>query len=319
MIELRQVKKAYGRLEAVRGINFQADAGEVVGLLGPNGAGKTTTIRMVTAFMPPSSGSVSVGGFDTVSDSRAVRSRIGYLPESAAFYPEMRVFDYLRHRATLLGVPRSDRDRAIERSMERCWLTDVRRRRVGQLSKGYRQRVGLAAALVHDPPVLVLDEPTSGLDPAQIIEMRHLIRELGEDKTMLVSSHILPEVERTCDRVVVIARGGIRADGRLDELSGSLRSGATYVLESTGADPRAAFSGVPGVERIAIEPAEGSGASDWTRTTIHTASGTPDLREALAKAASDAGLIVRELRRDEPSLEELFVRLIDAAGEEETK
>ncbi len=213
MIEATDVNKFYGRFQAVRSLSFRISEGEVVGLLGPNGAGKTTTIRMVTGFLPASSGRIEVCGKDTIRHSLAARRNIGYLPESNPLYPEMRVMDYLTFRARLHGVRASKRQQAIGRSIERCWLADVAKKRIGHLSKGYRQRVGLAAALIHDPRVIVLDEPSSGLDPTQILETRNLIRELAKDRTVLVSSHVLPEVERTCDRVIIIVRGEVRADG----------------------------------------------------------------------------------------------------------
>jgi len=318
MITLERVTRSFGRIRAVRGISFEAPRGQVVGLLGPNGAGKTTTIRMITAFLPPSAGSVRVDGLDTIDRSREVRARIGYLPEAATLYPEMRAEDYLAHRAALHGVPRRRREAAIERSVERCWLRDVRRRRIGHLSKGYRQRVGLAAAMLHDPPVLILDEPSSGLDPTQIVQMRSLIRELGQDKTMIVCSHILPEVERTCDRIIMIARGRIRADGAIADLVDPLRGAARYIIEARpaeGDDAQRLFEDLPEVAETRREAAPE--AHGFVRLSVTPWPERGDLRERLAEAARDRGALIRELRRDTPTLEQLFVRLVDAAEEEE--
>ncbi len=311
MIEVRSVHRRFGGVEAVRGVTFRAEQGQVVGLLGPNGAGKTTTIRIITGYLPPTSGRVLVDGLDSVDDTRAVRRRLGYLPETTPLYPEMRVRDYLHHRGRLYGLRRLERAAAVERAVQRCWLTEVRTRRSGELSKGYRQRVGLAAAMLHDPPALILDEPTSGLDPAQIVEMRSLVRELGADKTMLVSSHILPEVEATCDRVVMIARGRVRADGTLEELSRGRRGRAPIHMEihRTGdAETTAApLRAVAGDSRIRVEKIEGD--DQWIRVIVEPPESAGDLREALARAAQEAGLLVRELRRDAVSLEQLFIEL----------
>ncbi|VAX40445.1 Gliding motility-associated ABC transporter ATP-binding protein GldA, partial [hydrothermal vent metagenome] len=215
MILVREIRKSFGRVDAVRGISFAIEPGEVVGLLGPNGAGKSTTIRIITSYLSPDEGSVRIDGFDTHSDSLQARQRIGYLPESAPLYPEMSVKGYLDYRARLFCLDRRARQRAIGHAMDRCRIADVARRRVGHLSKGYRQRVGLASVLLHDPPVLILDEPSNGLDPSQIRETRSLVHELAENRTMIICSHILPEVERLATRLIVIAGGLVRADGRL--------------------------------------------------------------------------------------------------------
>ncbi len=320
MIEVRDIHKNFGDFRALRGVSFSAARGQVVGLLGPNGAGKTTTIRVITGFLPPSAGQVLVDGLDSVDQTRAVRARIGYMPESTPLYGEMRVCDYLHHRGRLFGLPRARRRAAVDRSIDRCWLRDVRRRRIAHLSKGYRQRVGLASALLHDPPVLILDEPTAGLDPSQIVETRRLIRELGADKTMIVSSHILPEVELTCDRVVIIARGRVRAAGAIEDLVQPLHDAARYVVEARprnaagAADVAGAFERAPQVAAVHREPGPDDG---WARLAITPWPDAPDLRETLALAAQSAGLLVRELRRDVPTLESLFVRLLSRAHMEE--
>jgi len=222
MIEARGLSKRYGDLVAVDGVSFQVGPGEVVGFLGPNGAGKTTTMRMLTGFMPPTDGTALIDGHDVFADAQAARRAVGYLPEMPPLYPEMDVQGYLRYVATIHDVPRSERRAAVDRALERCGLTDVRRRLIGALSKGYRQRVGLAGAIVHAPPVLILDEPTVGLDPIQIQEIRSLIKALasGEgEHAVILSTHILAEVEAICGRVILIHRGRKVQDAPLSELT----------------------------------------------------------------------------------------------------
>ncbi len=219
MIEVKDLYKRYGAVEAVRGVSFRIDDGQVVGLLGPNGAGKTTTMRMLTTFLPPTAGSATVAGFDIRRQSDEVRRNIGYLPETPPLYLELTVKEYLRFVARIKGVPGKQIPEAVNRMVDRCGLKDVYNRLCGQLSRGYRQRVGLAQALIHQPKVIILDEPTSGLDPAQIIEIRTLIRELKGKHTVVLSTHILPEVAETCSRVIVIARGRISIAGELAALT----------------------------------------------------------------------------------------------------
>ncbi len=333
MIQISHVSKVYGTFPAVQDVSLEVGSGQVVGLLGPNGAGKTTTIRMITGFLPPSGGTIKVCGHDTIDDSIAARRNLGYLPESAPLYPELRVKDYLAFRAKLFGLCRGDRKKAILRAGDRCKLLDVMGRRIGHLSKGYRQRVGLAAAILHDPPVLILDEPSNGLDPTQIRETRTLIRDLAMNRTVLVSSHILPEVERTCDRVVIIARGRIRADGAPSDLLARMlkQVPAKHSLEmfvETRADPEmggrseldriaARIKSLPGVASIAREPIPGekpeSGihVAEWVRLVILPEPTHPDLREPIARALSLGGILYRDLRRQAPTLEQLFMRVIE--------
>ncbi len=218
MIEVQALTKYYGEYPAVRSISFSVPKGRVVGFLGPNGAGKSTTMRILAGFLTATSGTARIAGFDVFRDPIAVRRRIGYMPESCPLYGELRVDEYLRFRAGLKGLGRRDTRARLDYVTGKCWLTDVRRQLVGTLSKGYRQRVGLADALLADPPVLILDEPTAGLDPTQIRETRKLIRELGQEHTMLLSTHILSEVEMACDSVIVIAQGKVAEDGSLDEV-----------------------------------------------------------------------------------------------------
>lgn len=314
MILVRRVHKSFGSVQAVRGVSFEILRGQCVGLLGPNGAGKTTTIRMVTGFYPPTSGDISIDGHDMVEDSMGARRIIGYLPESTPLYPEMRVQDFLDHRARLFGVVRSRRKSAIRSAAEQCRVTDVLRRRVGQLSKGYRQRVGLAAALVHDPRVLVLDEPTSGLDPTQIRETRSLIRTLSQNRTVLVSSHILPEVEKTCDRVIIIAGGRVRADAAPRELiEGAAGQGlctvqawAPTVAER---DRVAAILGsAAGGAEVGAEWSEGQ---EWTTFSVRPRVEGADVREPILRALVEGRVRVREVSRAAPSLEQVFVSLIE--------
>jgi len=299
MISVRDIHKSYGKVRAVRGVGFALEPGRVTGLLGPNGAGKSTTIRIVTGYITADSGSVEVAGH--TGDPVAARRALGYLPESAPAYPEMTPRSYLSYRARLYGLDRAARRRRVGFVLERCRIDDVAARRIGQLSKGYRQRVGLAAALVHDPPALILDEPTSGLDPAQIRETRSLVRELGEDRTVLVSSHILPEVERLCDRVIVIAGGKIRADAAVADLAVTGRC----VAEADTHEPGwlRDFAASPAIERL---------DDRWSRFTFES---DADPREAVARAAAGAGVTLRELRRDAPGLESFFVRAIEAEDE----
>ena len=223
MIEVEGLSRRYGDVVAVSDVSFNVQRGEVVGFLGPNGAGKTTTMRMITGFLPPSQGQVAVAGHDLEAAPLDARRAVGYLPETPPLYPEMRVSDYVRYVAALKDVPRSERSEKAEKALEACALADVSRKVIGRLSKGYRQRVGLAQAIVHEPEVLVLDEPTAGLDPQQINEIRRLISDLAEEegRTVILSTHILPEVENICKRVLLISGGRIRLDGPLDEVRGT--------------------------------------------------------------------------------------------------
>ena len=226
--------KRYGDLVAVRDASFSVERGEVVGFLGPNGAGKTTTMRILTGFLPPTAGSVRIAGHDMLEDPIAARRAIGYLPETPPLYPEMRVDDYVAYVAGLKDVPRAERAAHVDRALDACGLGEVRRRVIGRLSRGFRQRVGLAQAIVHEPQVLILDEPTAGLDPLQIVEIRHMIKGLAESegRTVILSTHILPEVELICGRVVLMADGAIRLDGPLEEVRGDGRLEDVFLREA---------------------------------------------------------------------------------------
>ena len=314
MIEAHQLTRRYGDFTAVDGISFAVPEGEIVGMLGPNGAGKTTAIRMMTGFLPPSSGRVTVGGRDLLADPVAAKREIGYLPENVALYPEMRVEEYLAYRARLEGLDRPAARRAIESALARCLVADVRRQVIGTLSKGYRQRVGLAAAILHDPKVLVLDEPTVGLDPKQIVAIRELIRELGARHTLLLSTHILPEVELLCRRVVIIDRGRIVAEGSPEALRERWLGTSQVRVGLAGApsDPAAAaaaLGALPGVEEVRAEGPE----------TFHLACAAgADPRPDAFRLAVARGWTLRELAMEKASLEDLFVRLTtreEGAGE----
>ncbi|MEZ6165581.1 MAG: ABC transporter ATP-binding protein [Phycisphaerales bacterium] len=322
MILVDRISKSFGSLSAVRDVSFELPSGQIAGLLGPNGAGKSTTIRMITGFLTPDRGKIAIAGHDIQSHATAAKSQIGYLPESAPIYPEMSVRGYLKHRAKLYGVAGRDIGGRVDHAMGQTRISDVAKRRVGHLSKGYRQRVGLAAALVHDPKVLILDEPTNGLDPTQIREARSLIRELSEHRTTLLCSHILPEVERTCDRVIIMAGGQIRADGTPSELIRSAQRSPKYIVE-VRTNPSAGIehalrtlAGVPGVAMSKPAPNQPLDANKgWSIIELEAEPGENDLREAIAASAEDHGLFIRELRTLMPTLESLFVQLVDTAAE----
>lgn len=305
MIEAEGLTKRFSGVTAVEDVTFSVPAGSIAGFLGPNGSGKTTTIRMITGFLPPTRGSVRVAGLDIRRQWREARRRIGYLPESAPVYPEMRVEEFLLFRARLHGVPRPRRRPAIDRAMQRCSLGEVRRRLIGHLSKGFRQRTGLAAALLHDPDLLVLDEPTVGLDPAQVLEFRRLLRALAGECTVLVSSHILSEIEAVCDRVVMLRGGRLIASGDLADFRALGAGASRYVLEAR--EPGNTFAAVPNATQVEAHALEGR----WRRIVVVAAANAPDLRESLAEQAASRGVLLRELRREPETLEELFVRLAD--------
>jgi ABC-2 type transport system ATP-binding protein len=303
MIEVDHLTKYYGPYTAIWDVTFDVGQGEILGFLGPNGAGKTTTMRILTGYMPPSEGTARIAGFDVFKDSLEVRRRIGYLPESVPLYPEMTVEAYLNFVAQLRGVRQGRKDR-VWQVMERIRIDDRADQLIGQLSKGYRQRVGLAQAIVHDPDVLILDEPTVGLDPRQIIEVRELIRELGETHTVILSTHILPEVREVCERVVVINRGEIAAVDTLERLEANLQGNARVrlqVLRDTDLAARLRdLDGVLAVERT------GEGVYE-----VETRQGT-DRRPEIAEAVVSAGAGLLELRPVGLSLEDIFLQLTTA-------
>lgn len=310
MIVATALTKRFGRLTAVDAIDLEVPRGSIVGFLGPNGAGKSTTIRMICGYTAPTSGVVTVDRLDVQRRRLDVLRRIGYLPESTPLYPEMRVREYLKFRGQLFGLTARQRRQAMEYVVRRCWLSDVIRRPIGQLSKGYRQRVGLAAAMLHRPPVLILDEPTAGLDPSQIREVRSLIRELGGEQTVLLSSHILSEVEAICDRVLIIAGGRIRAVGTIDQLRARAMKTTRYVLEVETRVDAEQFRSLPYV--AAVEQSELE--SGWRRISITAKPDAPDLRERIAATVKRLQASIRELHRAAPSLEQLFVQVVTDAA-----
>lgn len=306
MIKVQNLTKMYGTRRAVDGISFSVDEGEIVGFLGPNGAGKSTTIRILTCFMPATEGSASVAGYDCFTESLKVRRVVGYLPENTPLDGQMRVREYLNFRGKLRGMDRAGRQSAIARVTELCWLGDFIDRPINQLSKGMRQRVGLGDALLHNPRVLILDEPTIGLDPTQIRETRNLIHELSRQHTVFLSSHILPEVEATCQRTLIIAGGKIVASGSPTELKERIRGGSRLIAEISGpsADVRQAVGGVDGVTKVEASASD----NGWQRLAIETARGG-DPREAIFNVIKQKGWTLRELRLEVGSLEEFFVQI----------
>ncbi len=306
MLQVQDVHKTFGSVRAVRGVSFAADAGKVTALLGPNGAGKTTTIRMITGFLPPDAGAISVNRFDTLNQSRDARGCIGYMPENTPLYTEMTVRGFLDYRARLFGVRSSARRAVLDRWIARCWLDKVQRQRIGTLSKGYKQRVGLAAALLHDPKLLILDEPTNGLDPEQVRQTRALVRELASDRAVLITSHVLAEVELVCDHVVIIADGQVKADSTPDRLVASSSGISTHIVELQDSAAADWLASLQGVERVTARPTR----DGWTVYEVVARSAELDLREAIASAARAKDVKLRELRRQAPNLESLFLELI---------
>ncbi len=331
MIEIRSLTRKFGHFTAVNDLTLDIPKGQILGMLGPNGAGKTTTIRMLTGYLPPTAGAVQIDGFNSLTESRKVRQILGYLPEANPLYMEMRVEEYLTFRAQLFGLARQNRRKSVDRVIERCWLTEMRKRLIGRLSKGYRQRVGLAAALLHSPTVLILDEPTSGLDPTQIRETRNLIRELAGEHTMVLSSHILPEIEATCDRIIIIAHGQIRADGTIAQLQQQSGDSGRYIVEVPSNNSKellAALNAMSGVGQIQDTDMQGwtrfriNASIDQTGNTYHSDTRAPnnntvDLREAIGKVIHEANVPCRELSREGDSLEQLFIRIMSAASQTE--
>jgi len=302
MIEVRELTRRYADFTAVSDVSFAVDDGEIVGILGPNGAGKTTTIRMVTGFLPPTSGHITVAGHDLVAEPVRTRAEIGYLPETVSLYPEMRVSEYLGYRARLEGMDGTAARKAIPEVAERCLIDDVADRIIGTLSKGYRQRVGIATAILHDPKVLVLDEPTVGLDPKQIIAIRQLIRNLGSKHTILLSTHILPEVELLCDRVLIIDQGRIIAEGTPQSLQQQWVGNTVLRVEVKDAPSGApdVFGAIPGVGAVGT-----TGEGRWQLDC----EADQDLREPIFRAAVENGWTLLELVQETASLEDVFVRL----------
>lgn len=312
MIEVKNLTKNYGSFAALKGISFHIEKGEVIGFLGPNGAGKTTTMRILTCFMPPTSGRAIVAGYDVFSDSLAVRKRVGYLPENVPLYHEMTTHGYLKYVAKIKATPQKELTNRIDYVMNACGLLDRQHQIIGQLSKGYRQRVGLAQSLIHNPDVIILDEPTSGLDPRQVIEIRELVKELGKDRTIILCTHILAEVSLTCERVIIINEGEIAGDillsngsvSSIERASGtqaSLNNSNTLDLEIHGnpQEIESALAEIPGVDVIDI------------RDSIYRVSYPidVDLRSNISSTIIARGWKLLEMRSIEMTIEEVFLRL----------
>jgi ABC-2 type transport system ATP-binding protein len=307
MIEVQELTKKYGELVAVRDLTFKVEAGRIWGLLGPNAAGKTTTMRILTGYLPATSGRATVAGFDVFDKPDDVKRSIGYLPEVVPLYEDMTVSDYLGFVAEIKQVPKARRKAAVARVIESAALKDVARRLIKNISRGFKQRVGIAQAMIHNPQVLVLDEPTIGLDPAQIREIRELIRSLRGEHTILLSTHILPEVTQVCDGVVIINEGRLKASGSLEDLAASFEKwdGVILKLRRAGAEEAAFLRSVPGVEKVAVEGNELR--VEWGRGR--------DLRDDVARLALDKGLGLREMR-SVAGIEDLYMKIVSGGLEQ---
>lgn len=309
-LRVENISKKFGNFQAIEGVSFQIQRGEVLGFLGPNGAGKTTTMRILTGFFPPTQGKVWIGPLDLQQKPNEAKKRIGYLPESISIYPELRVAEFLKFSASLKGVSGKNMKSHLEEKMERCGLMHVQNRLIGTLSKGYRQRIGIAQALVGDPEIIILDEPTNGLDPKQIIEIRQLIRELGKEKTLILSTHILSEVSAVCTRVLIMNKGRIVATGTSDELEAGLKkTSEIYVLiANSGSSKEKALEllrALPGVEKVNIteENKEQVGLSVLV-------SKTEDLRPEISKVFAQNHIALLEMRSGRLSLEDIFMKIV---------
>jgi ABC-2 type transport system ATP-binding protein len=313
VLEVEDLRRSYGAFEALKGVSFRIESGEIVGLLGPNGAGKSTTMKIVTGFLAPTGGQVRVCGLDVLAEPIETRRFIGYLPESAPIYAEMDVRAYLAFIGRVRGLGAAERARAIERVAEECGLVDRLRQRVGTLSRGYRQRVGLAQALLHSPRLLILDEPTNGLDPKQIIEIRSLIRRVGETRTVVLSTHILSEVQVTCDRVLIIHQGRLVADGATEEVIASTSGQVVTVgvaagkVKAEASAVQAQLGAVPGVAHVEVL----APVDEAMRFAVHASS---DVREEIFRWAVARGHVLVELSSERSNLEEVFRRLTAESG-----
>jgi ABC-2 type transport system ATP-binding protein len=310
LIHVSKLTKFYGDYAAIRDVSFDVPAGQIVGFLGPNGAGKTTTMRILAGFLTASSGHASIDGHDVFWDSVETRKRIGYMPENCPLYPEMRVREYLQFRAGIKGIHGGKQRQRVNHVLKQCWLEEVDRQLIGTLSKGYRQRVGLADTLLADPPVLILDEPTAGLDPSQIRATRDLIRALGKQHTILLSTHILPEVEMTCDNVIIITRGQVVAAGALNELTRKAGEKATLLADIAGAVDGNELRVIDGIRRV-----EQQKLPDGTRLRI-TSDDNGAVAPKLCALAVEKGWKLREIRPQKQTLEDLFVRIVESDGAE---
>ncbi len=301
MIEVTNVSKSYGSTQALKGVSFHVESGEIIGLLGPNGAGKTTMMRVLTGYLQPDEGQVTVDGLDVLTDTLEVQKRIGYLPENAPLYPELSVQAYLKMMADLRQIPAAEQPALLSQAVRATALTDHLTRTIGELSKGYRQRVGLAQAILHQPKLLICDEPTAGLDPTQIVETRRLIRRLARQSTVLLSTHILSEVEATCDRVIILLNGEVRADARLADLAAT--TDAILVLAQGAPDASGDLRALAGVKTVEAYP-----TPEGREYRVRGAEGV-DLRPAIYELVRKKNWPLRELRRDVRTLETVFNEL----------
>src|SRR5580692_8050800 len=320
MITVTDLTKRYARNTAVDRISFSVAKGQIVGFLGPNGAGKTTTMRMLTCFFPPSAGTASVAGFDVLEQPLEVRRHIGYLPEAPPLYLEMETIDYLRFVGRLKGLAGAELEKRVAYVLDRCAIGDVKNKLLGKLSKGYRQRVGLAQAIIHNPDVLILDEPTSGLDPKQINETRDLIKSLGGDHTIILSTHILPEVEQTCEQVLIINKGKLVATDSVHNLQNRARGAESVLVEVSGRNGNLDFAAVQRrLEQIAGVSRVVTKQNQQNRSSFEVESGKGFVRGDLARAVVEAGWDLNELRPTAMSLEEIFLQLTggETAAKEE--
>lgn len=308
MIKVENLTKRYAGQTAIEDLNFEVGKGEIMGFLGPNGAGKSTTMRILSSFMPPTSGRATIAGFDIFEQSLQARAHLGYMPENVPLYNDMRVTEYLDYRAALKGIPRRRIAERVGDVRDLCGLKDVEKKLIGTLSKGYRQRVGLADALVHEPDLLILDEPTSGLDPNQIRQVRELIKNLGKQHTILLSTHILPEVEMTCSRVIIINKGRIQACDTPENLLGGIRTAGAVVLEAKTAndDGAAELKQLSGVRDVAVTQ-EG----EWKHFSLRVEADS-DVREEVFRLATERHWTVRELSQRKATLEDVFVEITHA-------
>lgn len=305
MIKVTGLQKQYAGFEAVAGISFQVDKGEIVGFLGPNGAGKSTTMRMLTGYLPPSSGEIEIAGLDVLNHSLEVRRKIGYMPENVPLYMDMPVRSFLDYRAALKGVPKKKIKSRVDESIDKCGLNDVTRKMIQNLSRGYRQRVGLADALVHDPDLLILDEPTAGLDPNQIRSVRDLIKELGKEHTILLSTHILPEVEMVCNRAIIINRGRIEASDTLENLSQKVQSGALHLeIKADAGEATKKLTALECLSSASLQSDQGG----WLTYECISKPGS-DPRDAVDQLVKKENWPLREFRHDRARLEDVFVEL----------
>lgn len=306
MIEVEHLTKKYGDLVAIKDLTFQVEKGKIWGFLGPNAAGKTTTMRILTGYLPATDGRARVAGYDVFEDPNQVKRIIGYLPEFVPLYPEMTVESYLKFVAEIKGIPTSERKKAVDRVVDRVGLSSVRSRLIRNISRGYRQRVGLAQALIHDPQVLILDEPTIGLDPAQIIEIRQLIRSFKGERTIILSTHILAEVTQTCDGVVIINEGQLMASGSLEELTSSLleQDGVYLKLRQKGQEIASLFRALPHV--TSVQPENGGWRIEWPTGY--------DLRDDITRLIVEKNLGLQEMRPLAMNIENLYLKVISEGG-----